>query len=135
MRVHGLVVALLLSSQHFVCFLLRMVSCDATKRDSTVSHSDSVWAGTFMDVMDMASEMPGCVVIVVVARIKTICYLQHDLVQYDEVMACRGGLDMPCAWCTEVVVGGLGIWRCFCCGCQTRELWAFVAVVREDKIV
>ena len=67
MRVHGLVVALLLSSQHSVCFLLRMVSCDATKRDSTISHSDSVWAGASVDIMDMASGMSGCVVFVVVA--------------------------------------------------------------------
>ena len=61
------VVALLLSSQHFVCFLLSMVSCDATKRCNTISHSDSVWSGAFVDIMDVASEMPGCVVIVVIA--------------------------------------------------------------------
>lgn len=67
MRVHGLVAALLMSSQHFVCFLLRMVSCDPTKRDSTVSHSDGVWTVAFLDIMDVASEMPGCVAIVVVA--------------------------------------------------------------------
>ena len=67
MRVHGLVVALSMSSQHFVCFLLRMVNCEATKRCNTISHSDSVWAGAFVDVVGMVSEMLGCVVIVVVA--------------------------------------------------------------------
>ena len=67
MRVHGLVVALSLSSQHFVCFLLRMVSCDATKRCNNISHSDGACFGAFVGVVDMASEMPGCGVIVVVA--------------------------------------------------------------------
>ena len=52
MRVHGLVAALLMSSQHFVCFLLRMVSCEATKRHSNISHSGSVWAGAFVDVVE-----------------------------------------------------------------------------------
>lgn len=87
--------------------------------------------GGIADVVDVASEMPGCVVIVVVARIKTMGYLQRELARCDEIMECRGGLNMPCAWSIVVGVEVLGIWRCSCCGCQTRELWAFVAVVRR----
>ena len=48
-------------------FLLRMVSCEAAKRHKSISHSGSVWDGAFVDVVDIASEISACGVIVVVA--------------------------------------------------------------------